>query len=145
MDVKIDPEGWVSVKEILEVEFLKGVSLTRFLEVVAESNKQKMRYEMNVLSSGGQMIRASGKKSLEKRSGRPAPSRSIVAAASKAGITMVSAEPAESTRRPLPEQGVIHSKAVGNKGAGRGGAGADKAAAVASGAADSGATAGKGG
>jgi len=60
-NIKISDDGWVLSTDLLQCESLKGVSLSRLMEVVTESNKQKFRYDTRS-SKDGMLIRASGRK-----------------------------------------------------------------------------------
>lgn len=66
-NVKISDDGWVLLADLRTADSLKGVSLSRLQDVIAESNKQKYRYEIRE-TKDGTLIRASGKKGRKTRS-----------------------------------------------------------------------------
>lgn len=60
-DLDFDEEGWLKVVDVTKVPFLEGISIQRLLQVVEDSNKQKLRYQLKQTPEGP-VIRASGKK-----------------------------------------------------------------------------------
>jgi hypothetical protein len=66
-NIKISDDGWVLIADLRTAESLQGVGLSRLQEVIADSNKQKYRYEIRE-SKDGTLIRASGKKGRKQKS-----------------------------------------------------------------------------
>jgi hypothetical protein len=84
--------GWLLVKDLLQLEFLEGVTRERFHELVAESNRQKKRYEIQD-SERGERIRACGNKA-------PASSRADAGATPAVGSSAPATQRAAALQKP---------------------------------------------
>lgn len=60
VNVDIDADGWVKVKDLIATDILSGVAQERLLEIIENSNSQKTRYELKD-AEDGQIIRAISK------------------------------------------------------------------------------------
>lgn len=77
--VNLDPDGWISVSDLLKIDILDDVTADRLMAVIVDSNGKKLRYEIKKLPDGTQSVRAYSEKERkakeEKVPGAPPPEK----------------------------------------------------------------------
>jgi len=73
--VEMNHEGWVLLDQLAGCEILDGVTGSKLLRIIVESNQQKRRYELREEAGGTLAIRAVGKHTIGNMAATTAPKR----------------------------------------------------------------------
>lgn len=58
VNLNLDADGWVNLKDLIELEVMDNIAEEKIMQVIEESNKEKRRYEVEDTTDGGKRIRA---------------------------------------------------------------------------------------
>lgn len=64
MGLEMDEEGWIKISHLMELDLFARLPEDAVLEVVNQSNEQKLRYELKE-GPGGKLLRAAGQKTAQ--------------------------------------------------------------------------------